>query len=97
MNSFPEKVKTIWISGLASAGKTSLARQVVNRLQENSYPCILVDGKETRDVFQPKFGYDPVSRRKQTKRMINLATWIIKQRIIITRSYIARTINIIYF
>ena len=82
MNDFTGKIKTIWIIGLSSAGKTSLARQVVNRLQENSYPCLLIDGNETRDLFLPKLGFDPASRRKQTRRMINLATWVIKQRII---------------
>ena len=82
MNDFTGKIKTIWISGLSSAGKTSLARRVVNRLQENSHPCLLIDGNETRDIFQPKLGFDPISRRKQTKRMMNLATWVIKQRII---------------
>ena len=82
MNDFTGKIKTIWISGLSNAGKTSLARKVVNRLQENSYPCLLIDGNETRDIFQPKLGFDLISRRKQTKRMMNLAKWVIKQRII---------------
>ena len=82
MNEFPEKIKTIWISGLSSSGKTQLARHVVNRLKKNNYPSLLIDGAETRDLFKPKFGFDPISRRKQTKRMMNLATWIIKQRII---------------
>jgi adenylylsulfate kinase-like enzyme len=82
MNDFKGRIKTLWISGISSAGKTTLARQVINRLQENSYPCLLIDGNETRDIFQPTLGFDPVSRRKQTKRIMNLATWVIKQKII---------------
>ena len=77
-----EFIKTIWISGLSSAGKTTLARLVIKRLQENGYPCLLIDGNETRNLFDNKFGFDPSSRRKQTRRMKSLAMWVIPQKII---------------
>ena len=82
MNNISEEIKTIWISGLSSSGKTSLARVLVERLKENRYPSLLIDGNETRDIFQPKLGFDPNSRHKQTKRLIDLAKWVIKQRVI---------------
>lgn len=82
MTGISEKIKTVWISGLSSAGKTTLARLVVKRLQEYGYPCLLIDGHETRDLFEPKFGFDPMSRRKQTRRMMNLTQWVTKQKVI---------------
>ena len=75
-------IKTIWVSGLSSAGKTTLARLVIQKLQENSYPCLLIDGNETRNLFDNKYGFDPQSRRKQTRRMKSLALWVIRQKII---------------
>ena len=82
MNDISKQIKTIWISGLSSAGKTTLARMVVKRLQEHGYPCLLIDGNETRNLFEHKFGFDPKSRRKQTRRMMNLTLWVIRQKII---------------
>ena len=82
MNDNPGRIKTIWISGLSSTGKTTLSKLIVKRLRENGYPCLLIDGNETRDLFKPKLGFDPISRRKQTKRIMNLARWVIKQKII---------------
>ncbi len=82
MKNSDQQIKTIWLMGLSSAGKTTLARMVVKKLQENGYPCILIDGNETRNLFDNKYGFDPDSRRKQTKRVKNLALWVIKQNII---------------
>ena len=77
-----KKIKTIWLCGLSSAGKTTLARLVINRLQENGYPCLLIDGNETRNLFNNKYGFDPKSRIKQTQRMKSLVMWILNQNII---------------
>jgi|TARA_Y100000031_G_scaffold153590_1_gene199162 adenylylsulfate kinase-like enzyme len=82
MSEISTPIKAIWISGLSSAGKTTLARLVIKRLQEKGYPCLLIDGNETRNLFDNRFGFDPISRRKQTRRMKSLAMWVIRQKII---------------
>ena len=76
------EIKTIWIIGLSGAGKTTLARLVIKRLQESGHPCVIIDGSEARDLFENKLGFDPDSRRKQTGRIKNLALWAIGQKII---------------
>lgn len=76
------EIKTIWIIGLSGAGKTTLARLVIKRLQESGHPCVIIDGSEARDMFENKLGFDPESRRKQTARIRNLALWAIGQKII---------------
>lgn len=76
------EVKTIWIIGLSGAGKTTLARLVIKKLQESGRPCIIIDGSEARDLFENKLGFDPDSRRKQTARIKNLALWATGQKII---------------
>ena len=75
-------IKTVWIIGLSASGKTTLARLLIKRLQENGHPCVIIDGSEARDLFENKLGFDPESRRKQTARIRNLAQWAISQRII---------------
>lgn len=82
MNSIPQEIKTIWIIGLSSSGKTTLARLLIKKLQEYGYPCLIIDGREARDLFDTNLGFDPESRRKQTTRIKNLALWATGQQII---------------
>lgn len=49
----------IWIMGLAGSGKTTLAKELRNRLQNSIY----IDGDEFREVFG-SVNYDKDSRIK---------------------------------
>ncbi|MBL95206.1 MAG: putative adenylyl-sulfate kinase [Alphaproteobacteria bacterium MarineAlpha3_Bin5] len=70
---------SVWIMGLSAAGKSTLSSLLVNRLRENRYPCILIDGDQIRSIFPERLGYDPESRRKQTQRVRAVAQWISSQ------------------
>lgn len=74
--------RSIWISGLSAAGKSTLARLLVARLRAFGYPTALLDGDEMRQVFDVKLGYDLASRRKQTERIRRLAQWVGRQGIV---------------
>ncbi len=67
---------SIWIIGLSSAGKSTLAKNLVEMLRDNDYPCMLIDGDEVRAIFADRLGYDPESRRKQTQRILALTQWV---------------------
>ena len=67
---------------MSSAGKTTLASMVLKKLRREGYPSILLDGNETRDLFENRLGYDPESRRKQTNRIKRLTIWSLNQHII---------------
>ncbi len=82
MNQSTDKIKAIWICGFSSAGKTTLSRLLVKKLKENGYPSLLIDGNETRDLFENKYGFDPKSRRKQTVRIQKMTMWVLKQKIL---------------
>ena len=73
---------SIWISGLSAAGKSTLARVLVDELRRHGYPTALLDGDEMRQVLDGKLGYDLPSRRHQTARMMRLARWIGQQGIL---------------
>lgn len=73
---------SIWIIGPASAGKTTLARLFVQKLNDEGRPCILIDSPEVRELFDSQLGYDPASRRKQTARMKRLAKLISTQNVL---------------
>jgi adenylyl-sulfate kinase len=77
-----ENPGSIWIMGLSAAGKSTLAGLLSERLRQEGYPCMLLDGEEVRRIFDEKLGYDEASRRKQTQRIVRLTRWISDQGIL---------------
>lgn len=73
------EITSLWIFGPACAGKTTLARLMVEKLRSHGQPAVLCDGDEVRDLFDVKLGYDPASRSRQTKRVLGLAKWVLRQ------------------
>ncbi|EAI4415486.1 adenylyl-sulfate kinase [Campylobacter fetus] len=64
----------IWIMGLAGSGKTTLAKELRNRLQNSIY----IDGDEFREVFG-SVNYDKDSRIKIAMQKARLANALSKQ------------------
>ena len=50
-NSKTNHGSVIWITGLSGAGKTTLSKDLGNRLKKNGIPCILLDGDIIRSIF----------------------------------------------
>ena len=50
-NSKTNPGSVIWITGLSGAGKTTLSKDLGNRLKKNGIPCILLDGDIIRSIF----------------------------------------------
>ena len=48
----------VWLTGLPSAGKSTLAVRLVARLRALHRPCALLDGDEVRRALVPQPGYD---------------------------------------
>jgi cytidine diphosphoramidate kinase len=70
--------KVIWITGLSGAGKTTLAKALVDELSERTHP-VLVDGDQIRELFASDLGFDEASRRVQIGRIQRLAKWLSDQ------------------
>lgn len=60
----PAPGRVWWITGLAGAGKTSIARLVVGGMRSRGIAVVLLDGDELRSIFGPAAGYDRDTRRK---------------------------------
>lgn len=82
MKRVPTPAPSIWIIGLSSAGKSTVATRLIARLRAEGYPSILLDGDHVRAVFGSSLGYDPDSRRQQTERVLKLARLTSEQGII---------------
>jgi adenylylsulfate kinase len=58
------KGKVIWITGLSGAGKTTLSRQLAERLRAMGLAAVVLDGDEIRAVLGDKWGYTPTDRHE---------------------------------
>jgi len=63
----------VWVDGLPSSGKTTLARRVAAGLAAAGRPALLLDGDEVRAALVPAPGYDPASRDAFYETLARLA------------------------
>jgi adenylylsulfate kinase len=52
----------VWITGLPSSGKSTLAQLLQRRLREAGRPSLVLDGDEVRGALVPAPGYTPEAR-----------------------------------
>ena len=67
---------TIWLIGPSASGKSTIAKELYNRIQSKTSKVIILDGDNIRDIFDNKYGYDAISRSKVTKKYIKLVKWL---------------------
>jgi adenylylsulfate kinase len=63
----------IWLTGLPSSGKTSIARELLPRLRARGHCVELLDGDEVRTGLSADLGYDRVSRETHARRVTFVA------------------------
>ena len=60
---------TVWLTGLPSAGKTTLARAAAGRLRSAGVPVEILDGDEVRPILSPELGYSRADRDANVARI----------------------------
>ncbi|HVK64267.1 MAG TPA: adenylyl-sulfate kinase [Polyangium sp.] len=69
----------VWITGLPSAGKSTLADRVFRRFVEEHRPSILLDGDAVRAAMRPPPGYGEEARAHFYETLANLAAMLARQ------------------
>jgi adenylylsulfate kinase len=60
---------TVWLTGLPSAGKTTIARALVERLRSEGRPAQLLDGDELRAELCADLGFSREDRIENVRRI----------------------------
>ena len=64
---------TLWITGLPCAGKTTLAKQLKQQLNNLGYSVIHLDGDNLRETLNADLGFSPDDRRENLRRVAHVA------------------------
>ena len=60
---------TVWLTGLPSAGKTTIARELAERLREEGRRVELLDGDEIREFLSAGLGFSRADRHTNVQRI----------------------------
>ena len=80
---------TIWFTGLSSAGKTTLARAVYERLRAGASRVQLLDGDEVRQNLSQGLGFSKEDRDENIRRIAYVASLLTKHGVIVLVSAIS--------
>ena len=69
----------VWLTGLPSSGKSTLAERIAAALREESTPACVLDGDAVRAAITPPFGYDDVGRDHFYASLSALAVLLARQ------------------
>ncbi|EME98396.1 adenylyl-sulfate kinase [Streptomyces mobaraensis NBRC 13819 = DSM 40847] len=60
---------TVWLTGLPSAGKTTIARALADRLRAEGRPVEVLDGDEIREFLSAGLGFSRADRDVNVRRI----------------------------
>ncbi|MFJ8195241.1 adenylyl-sulfate kinase, partial [Streptomyces sp. NPDC096094] len=64
-----ERGATVWLTGLPSAGKTTVARAVAKRLRVTGHRVEVLDGDEIREFLSAGLGFGREDRHTNVQRI----------------------------
>ena len=73
----------VWFTGRPSAGKSTLARRVAERLRDTGAAVALLDGDEVRAALSPAPGYDDEARDAFYATLAALAALLSRQGLLV--------------
>lgn len=73
----------VWITGAPSAGKSTLAARLLERLREQRLPACVLDGDDVRACLVPQLGYTPAERDAFYATLSNLAALLARQSLVV--------------
>jgi len=82
-------VKVFWLFGRSAAGKTTLARRLIETLRVRNLPALFLDGDELRSGLSADLGFTPAARLENHRRCAEVARLAVNQGFNVVASTIA--------
>ncbi|MCP5464818.1 MAG: adenylyl-sulfate kinase [Deltaproteobacteria bacterium] len=69
----------IWITGFAGAGKSTLAKELKSKLNQQKHQLVLLDGDDFRDLMGNDLGYSDEDRLQNAERIARFCSYLTSQ------------------
>lgn len=66
----------VWLTGLSGAGKTTIAKELVKKLEDLGYSVDYLDGDIVRQTFTKDLGFSKLDRDENIKRVSYVASYL---------------------
>lgn len=83
----------IWLTGLPSSGKTTLAQNLHLLLKKQGKQSVLIDGDEFRKSLASDLGFSLEDRQENVRRAAEMARMVMQSGVIAICSFISPTIE----
>ena len=81
--------RVIWITGYSSAGKTTVARKVAERLRQLGHATVFLDADDLRRIFASKWGYAREERLELSLVYLRLCSHLAAQDVTVVMAAVA--------
>ena len=79
----------IWIIGLSSSGKTTVAKLLLRKIKKKYSNIVHLDGDQLRKIYGEKIGYTIKDRNKNAERLSKLSKFLSDQKINVIASVLS--------
>lgn len=73
----------IWLTGLSGSGKSTVGKQLQKKLNRKKISNVMIDGDVIRDIYGNDLKFHVADRKKQIKRIQELALFFYKKKKIV--------------
>ena len=80
---------TVWLTGLPSSGKTTVATALAQRLAESGVAAEILDGDAVRPVLSPELGYSRADRDANVARIGWVAALLARHRVVVIAAVVS--------
>lgn len=86
---FGQRAKTLWLTGLSAAGKSTLAFALERHLHGLGRICYVLDGDNVRHGLNKNLGFLPEDRRENIRRVAEVARLMNDAGLIVVTAFIS--------
>ena len=89
INNKIQRPKLIWFTGLSGAGKTTLSNALHERLKQNGFLSIVLDGDIVRKTINSDLGFSIEDRTENLRRVAEISRLFLDLNIIVLAAFIS--------